>query len=60
MAAETGLWSVQRFRVNASSRILAVHGRHASSGPGVEKNVVFLMNRSLQLRVTSAYLRILG
>lgn len=60
MAAETGLLSVQRFQLKYSTPMLAVHVHQASSGTGVEKDVVFLINHSLQFKMTSSYLRILG
>ena len=60
VAAETGLLSVQRFRLDYSTPMLAVHVHHASSGTGVEKDVVFLINHSLQFKMNSTYLRILG
>lgn len=60
MAAETGLLSVQRFRLKYSTPMLAVHVHQASSGTGVEKDVVFLINHSLQFKMTSSYLGILG
>lgn len=60
MAAETSLLSVQRLQLNYSTSMLAVHVHQASAGTGVEKDVVFLINHSLQLKMTSARLRILG
>lgn len=48
MAAETGLWSVQRSQITHSTPMLAVHVHQASSGTGVEKDVVLLMNHPLQ------------
>lgn len=60
VAAETGLLSVQRLQLNYSTSMLAVHVHQASSGTGVEKDVVFLSNHSLQFEVNSTYLRILG
>lgn len=60
VAAETGLLSVQRFQLKYSTPMLAVHVHQASSGTGVEKDVVFLINHSLQFKMTSSYLRILG
>lgn len=60
MAAETDLLSVQRLQLNYSTSMLAVHVHQASSGTGVEKDVVFLINHSLQFKMNSTYLRILG
>lgn len=40
--------------------MLAVHVHQASSGTGVEKDVVFLDNHSLQFKMNSTYVRILG
>lgn len=40
--------------------MVAVHVRQASSGTGVEKDVVSLGDRSSQLKMNSTYLRILG
>lgn len=60
MTAETSLLSVQRLQLNYSTAVLAVHVHQASAGTGVEKDVVFLVNYSLRLKMTSEHLRILG
>jgi len=48
VAAETGLWSVQRSQLTHGAPMLAVHVHQASSGTGVGKDVVLLMNHPLQ------------
>lgn len=60
VAAETGFLPVQRLQLNYSTSMLAVHVHQASSGSGVEKDVVFLINHSLQFKMNSSYFRILG
>lgn len=46
VAAETSLLSVQRLQLNYRTSMLAVHVHQASSGTGVEKDVVFWINHS--------------
>lgn len=60
MAAETCLLSVQRLQLDRSTSMLAVHVRQALSVTRVEKDAVVFIHHSLQLKMNSTYLRILG